>query len=239
MEGNPEQDNQDGMLITGGAPEEKDEDVEEGLDAISGNNQYLPETVEGGRFQNILETQYGALDSMLNTITLYYDEDYIRSINDGNPVAIDDLSQWFDAGKTRTYIEDGNKYQITLGDEFHTIAQKFLGEFEDKKPDLSVLRKLPGVIEHAGVMYIPEKQTNINTYNPVDIINAELMMAEMTGKDIELIAADMRKVSGAYLDLGSEFVVLEEDSAEPLTNRSIYKTTDQKHHGGVIYSSLS
>ncbi|MDR1147061.1 MAG: hypothetical protein LBK66_00360 [Spirochaetaceae bacterium] len=62
-----------------------------------------------------MEKQFDAFDKMLDTVTLYYDETYIKSLyKDKEALALEDFSTYFDASKTRTITDQyGNEYTTT------------------------------------------------------------------------------------------------------------------------------
>jgi predicted Zn-dependent protease len=183
-----------------------------------------------------------ALDDMLATITLYYDEAYIRSINGGEAILLEDLSAYFDASKTRIFTDEyGNEYEITLGEELAAHAQDFLGELDTLKPDITDLAQTAGAYIYEGNLVLPESDMAININSPSGAIQADLKDAELKGENMEALAADMQAVAADYMAIGKEVSESPEGRAMIAgtdISRGIYKVRDRHYPKGKIYYSM-
>jgi hypothetical protein len=186
----------------------------------------------------MMEKQSEALDDMLDTITLYYSPDYIKSLSNGEPLKLEDFSTYFDAGKTRTITDDyGNEYTTTLGVEMVEAAQVFLGELSLLKPDIGPLLRLDGVVYDNGNLMIPELDMIINTDSPAGALELELKIAELNGADMRAFVNDMNAVSDDYIAQMAKLGGFTMGDASAGVNRAIYKTTDLIYEGCRVYYS--
>jgi hypothetical protein len=200
---------------------------------------YVPKTEYGARFQNILEKQYHALDKMLDTISLYYDEAYIKSLHkNGESLRLEDFSTYFDANKTRTITDEyGNEYTTTLGIELAEIAQVFMGELSLLKPDLSVFKQMNGVVYRNGSLMVPEMDMIIDTDTLYGILTLDMKIAEMAGDDMKAFSDDMNAVNENYLaqlGINGDYTA-DAGGLEP--DKAVYQTSTPIHAGGKIYYS--
>jgi hypothetical protein len=199
---------------------------------------YTPQTEQGERFQTMMRNQYDALAEMLDTIALYYSQDYLKSLSNGEPLRLEDFSTYFDADKTRTITDEyGNRYTTTLGREMAETAQVFLGELSLLKSDLGPLLQLDGVVYDNGNLMVPELDMIINTDSPAGILELELKIADLNGVDMRAFANDMNAVSDDYIAQMTKLGGFTAGGVQTGPNRAIYKTTDLIYEGGRVYYS--
>ncbi|MDR2803620.1 MAG: hypothetical protein LBB22_04955 [Treponema sp.] len=208
---------------------------------LSGRLTYETSTEEGRRFSQIFGKQLEALDNILSTINLYYDDDYIESlVKDGEPLLLQDFSEYFDAAKTREFQGvDGVTYETTLGDEISAVAQDFLGEFEKLKPDLTAFTQIDGAFIKDGIMRLPNSDIIIDTGTTLGILELEIEKAKRANEDIETLVADINAVTGdffeksAYTDKPID-ETSETEKAAGGAQKAIYKTFDLQYDFGII-----
>lgn len=197
---------------------------------------YIPETAYGERFQSTLEKQYESLERMLDTISLYYDEAYMKSLGNNGPLRLEDFSTYFDHSKSRTITDSyGNEYETTLGTELVETAQVFLGELSLLKPDISELTKLDGVVYENGNLMVPELDMIINTNSPSGALMLELKNAELAGVEMEALVEDMNAVTENYLSQLKTNGSFTASGNILAANKSVYKLTDPIYDGGKVY----
>jgi hypothetical protein len=204
---------------------------------------YTPQTAYGSRFQKLMEKQFNSLDKMLDVITLYYDEAYIKSLyKNEEAIALEDFSNYFDTSKTRTFTDQyGNEYTTTLGAELMEAAQIFLGELSLLKPDMGLFTQMEGVVYDNGNLMIPELDMIVNTNSMYGILMLELKAAELSGADMKTFADDMNAVTDNYLAqlANNEYYAAyeTEDDDSLKLSKAVYKTDTPIYGGGKIYYS--
>jgi hypothetical protein len=198
---------------------------------------YTPETESGQRLQAVMQKQYESLDKMLDTISDYYGEDYIKALCKDEALNLEDFSSYFDASKTRTITDEyGNEYTTTLGIELAEASQIFLGELSLLKPDVSAIIET-GAVYNNGILTAPELDAMIDTNNPASMLMLELKNAELQGADMETFSNDMNAVIDDYLAQMTKYGDYASDADTSEQNRAIYKTNTPIYEFGKIYYS--
>ena len=168
---------------------------------------YNAETEPGKVYQNILALTVNTITKSVETVA-EYDENVMAQFNSrslgGQSFDLGDIYNLADFSKTKSKTKNGQTRNVdgnasmTLEDEITAIATEYEKAVASMAlTDLSFLDGVDGVTIENGLVYI-DGDMIIDPTTTSGIMQLNLMKAQLTGGDLNVIIADMNSIANSF-----------------------------------------